>query len=97
MRDVRAILIFAAMFAAMIGGSFEYANPFTEKLAEGILYGTWAAGGFMFALLAYKEGFTLNRPTITREFSPIRFWSEVVVAAGLGCVSLSKLWSLLVA
>lgn len=83
------------MLLAMVANMFEYSNPATEKFVNAAFYGVLATGTFLLAALAYREGFCLNRPAITRENSPVRFWVDVGIAACIGCVSLSKLWLVL--
>ena len=70
-------------------------TPFESALArplERTMYVAVVLAGLAFAALDIREGYSLNRPKITREQSPFMFWVEVVVALALSVVGVVKLW-----
>ena len=95
--DRRAWILFAPVFALAIATSLiEDAHPAAAFLYPA-LYVSWIVLGGGFAYFDLKEGYCMNRTTVTREDSPFQFWSEVAVsfaAIFFGIQALAKLWLL---
>jgi hypothetical protein len=60
-----------------------------------LLYAAMAFFGIAMATIEVREGQCLNRPSITRDESPLGFWAEVLVSVGLGIFGAWKLWQAL--
>ncbi|HEY6355626.1 MAG TPA: hypothetical protein VIY30_14150, partial [Burkholderiaceae bacterium] len=65
---------------------------FASRALELLLYAAIALFGFTVATIELREGQCLNRPSVTREESPLGFWAEVLVSAGLGFFGARMLW-----
>lgn len=57
-----------------------------------LLYAAIALFGTAMATIEVREGQCLNRPSITRDESPLSFWADVLVSVGLGIFGAWSLW-----
>lgn len=94
MPDRRAIFILTVVIAV---GLVSFAVPTTSTLAtpiEGLLFLVIAGAGLAFAVLDLREGYCMNRPSITREETPVFFWLEVLASIVMVGIGMYKLWQL---
>jgi hypothetical protein len=92
--DRRAIFILAVV---IVVGLVSFAVPTTSALAtpiERLLFLTIAGAGLAFTVLDLREGYCMNRPSITREETPLFFWFEVLASILMVCIGMYKLWQL---
>ena len=93
--DKRALYLFAPVFAIAIPTVFfEESHP-AGRVLYPALYVSWIVLGGGLAYFDLKEGYCMNRTTVTREASPILFWLEVGVAflaICLGVRALANSW-----
>lgn len=93
--DKRAICILAIIGIVAVINAVVTPNTSFAYIAEILLYLSFIVGGMVFTWLDLKEGYCLNRPDITREESPIFFWSEIIVSCFMVFFGLSKLIKIL--
>jgi hypothetical protein len=93
--DKRAVLIFAFLLPVAL---LYFVVPSTSTFAltaEVLLYVTCVGAGLAFTVLDVREGYCMNRPSVTRAETPLLFWSEVLASCFLMSVGFYKLWQLL--
>ena len=93
--DKRAIRIFAIIGSVAVINAVVTPNTSSAYIVKIPLYLSFIIGGMVFTWLDLKERYCLNRPDITREESPIFFWSEIIVSCFIVFFGLSKLIKIL--
>ncbi len=93
--DRRAILIIGVtaivgILNALVPTSSALARPLEILLAI-VLIG----GGISCVVIGLREGICINRPSISREESPIFFLSEIIASLFFAGIGISKIWSML--
>ena len=89
--DRRAIFILAppitiGLVSTFVSPASAFANPL-----EVLLYATVVCAGLAFAVLDLREGYCLNRPSVTRDESPFFFWLEFLASCCIASVGAYKL------
>jgi len=93
--DRRAFLILAIAIGACIPGFAVAPTNAYAPMLERLQYVAMIGAGFAFTWLDLRDGYCLNRPSVTREESPILFWIEVLVSCSLVVIGGYRLWQLL--
>lgn len=92
--DKRAILIFAILGIVFAANAIVSPESAMAVPVDALLYGAVICAGAAFTAIDLREGFCINRPSITREGSPLLYFLEIAASIFLMGVGAYKLWSL---